>query len=173
MPGFERSCGSGGPGRSSRSLGCHDRALGLLAVRPRSRRELQIRLLRAGFDAAEVDEELLRLETVGLIDDEAFAAAVVKQQLSVRRAGRRAVADALYAKGLSRERVEEALAEMRPGDEEERAIELARTKVPRLGEIEPEVAYRRLIGFLARRGYPPSVARSAAARALGTETDPE
>ena len=58
---------------------CHERALGLLAVRARSRRELERRLLQAGFEAEEVADVLERLERVGLVDDEAFA-----------RAGRRA-----------------------------------------------------------------------------------
>ena len=45
---------------------CHERALGLLAVRPRSRRELERRLLQAGFEPEEVQDTLGRLERVGL-----------------------------------------------------------------------------------------------------------
>ena len=41
---------------------CHERALGLLAVRPRSRQELDRRLSAAGFDAQEVSDVLGRLE---------------------------------------------------------------------------------------------------------------
>ena len=40
---------------------CHERALGLLAVRPRSRRELERRLLQAGFEPEEVQDTLGRL----------------------------------------------------------------------------------------------------------------
>ena len=58
---------------------CHERALGLLAVRPRSRRELERRLLQAGFASAEVTDVLSRLERVGLVDDEAFARALAEQ----------------------------------------------------------------------------------------------
>ena len=59
--------------RPKRPLSCHDRALRLLAVRPRSRRELETRLRSAGFDPERVAEELARLEEVGLLDDERFA----------------------------------------------------------------------------------------------------
>src|SRR3972149_3983404 len=55
---------AGRRGGTPRSL--HDRALGLLAVRPRSRRELRDRLLRAGVEAAEVDEELVGVAEGGL-----------------------------------------------------------------------------------------------------------
>ena len=60
---------------------CHERALGLLAVRPRSRRELERRLLQAGFEPEEVQDTLGRLERVGLIDD---AAQVVRDRKSTR-----------------------------------------------------------------------------------------
>ena len=69
---------------------CHERALGLLAVRPRSRRELERRLLQAGFEPEEVADVLERLERVGLIDDEAFARQVAEHALrrpALRRAG--------------------------------------------------------------------------------------
>ena len=80
---------------------CHERALGLLAVRPRARRELERRLLAAGFQADEVDDVLVRLERVGLIDDEAFARQLADHQFGSRHAGRRAVTSALLAKGIA------------------------------------------------------------------------
>src|SRR5206468_10552152 len=65
-----------------------DRALRLLAVRDRSRRELQRRLLMAGFDAEAVEETLERLESAGVIDDRRFAHAAGEHQTTVRLAGR-------------------------------------------------------------------------------------
>jgi regulatory protein len=52
------------------------------------------------------------------------------------------------------------------GDEDARALELARARARRLGSLPPERAYARLVGLLARRGYPHAVARQAARRAL-------
>lgn len=158
------------PGRSrervAKPLDCHDRALGLLAVRPRSRRELQSRLLRAGFDPEEVASELGRLEAVGLVDDEEFARQVVQHEVSARRSGRRAVSSRLFASGLDRETIERSLEDVPESADEERAIELARTRVGRLARLTPEQAFGRLVGFLARRGYAPSTARHAARVAL-------
>jgi regulatory protein len=157
-------------GRSRRSASCHERALGLLAVRPRSHRELQDRLLRAGFDEAEVVDVLGRLASVGLIDDEAFARAVAEQAFGVRHSGARAVRSALAAKGVGAETAAAVIQEL-GGDEEERALELARSRRARLGGIAPERAYARLVGLLARRGYPPATAHRAARLALDVEPD--
>jgi regulatory protein len=136
-----------------------------LAVRPRARRELERRLLAAGFEADEVADVLERLERVGLIDDRAFARQVAEYQLASRRAGRRAISSGLVAKGVAPDLVEQTLDEL-AGDEEERAIELARSRATRLGALEPTKAFGRLSSFLMRRGYAPDVARSAARTAL-------
>ncbi|HEX6332323.1 MAG TPA: regulatory protein RecX [Actinomycetota bacterium] len=151
-------------------LDCHERALGLLAVRPRSRRELRTRLLRAGFEAGEVDGELERLEAVGLVDDDEFARRVAEHELSVRLSGRRAIENRLAAKGVDRATIDRALEDVGVPDEE-RALELARDRARRLGGLRPEQAYSRLVSFLARRGYEPGIAHSAARAALGAGTE--
>src|SRR2546423_8251380 len=79
-----------------------DRALRLLGVRDRSRRELEVRLLRAGFEPYDVDRALEDLAAAGLIDDERFAAAVVEHAMSNRMAGSRAVMSNLMSKGVER-----------------------------------------------------------------------
>jgi len=162
-----------GPRRSrepKQPLGCHDRALLLLAVRARSRHELSSRLLRAGFEAEEVEAELIRLEEVGLVDDRAFAHELAEHQLKVKRSGRRAVASALAAKGVARGTIEQALAELGGNEDEgDRALALASDQARRLTRVAPEVAFGRLVSFLARRGYDGGTARGAARAALKVE----
>ena len=159
-----------GPRRSrepKQPLGCHDRALLLLAVRARSRHELSMRLLRAGFEAEEVETELVRLEEVGLLDDLAFARELAQHHLWVRRSGRRAVVSALAAKGVSRGTIEHTLIELDGGEgEADRARALAADRARRLTGLAPEVAFGRLVAFLARRGYDGGTARAAARAAL-------
>ena len=149
---------------------CHERALGLLAVRPRSRRELERRLLQAGFDAEEVDDALGRLERVGLIDDVAFARQMADYQFGSRKAGRRAVTGALLEKGVAPDVVAQVL-EDPAQDEEARALELASSKALRMGAIEPAKGFNRLTGLLVRRGYGHEIARNAARRALSVDAD--
>jgi regulatory protein len=149
-------------------LDCHERALRLLAVRPRTRRELDSRLRHAGFDDAEVSSELDRLEEVGLLDDGAFARELADHHLKVRGSGRRAVAGALASKGVSRETIDATLAGLE-GDETMRALEVATDRARRLTSLRPEVAYQRLVSFLARRGYDAGTSREAARAALGLD----
>jgi len=150
-------------------LGCHERALRLLSVRARSRRELETRLLRAGIAVEEVRGEMVRLEAVGLVDDEAFSRQVVEHELVKRHSGRRAIVSRLMAKGVPREAIDRALDEAAGEPDEDRAAELARSRVRRLGALAPEQAYARLVSFLARRGYDPQVARRAAREALDAD----
>lgn len=147
---------------------CHERALGLLAVRARSRRELEQRLRRAGFEADEVDEELDRLEGVGLIDDESFARQLVQHEFGSRKSGRRVVRSALARKGVPGD-VADAVLDESAGDDEERALALATARAGRLRSVDPAVAFSRLSSLLIRRGHDPATARRVARRALELE----
>jgi regulatory protein len=144
---------------------CQDRALGLLAVRPRSRRELERRLLQARFEPEEVREVLGRLERVGLVDDHAFARQYAEQRFGSRQEGRRAVVSGLRAAGISPQ-VAEATADGAPDEEEERAEALAAARVGRLRGVDAPKAFARLTSLLIRRGYGPEIARGAARKAL-------
>lgn len=156
--------------RGGSTKDCHERALGLLAVRQRSRRELERRLLHAGFEADEVGDELERLERVGLIDDEAFARALVEHAVVRRKEARRVIAGRLAAAGVAGDAAASVLDDVAI-DEESQADALAAERAPRLAGLPAEKAFRRLAGLLMRRGYPPEVARRAARRALAVESD--
>jgi regulatory protein len=144
---------------------CHERALGLLAVRPRSKRELERRLLAARFEADEVQDVLTRLERVGLVDDEAFARQFAEHRFGSRKEGSRAVMQGLRSAGVAPS-LAEAVSQEAPEDEEERASALARSRASRLAGVPPEKAFARLSSLLMRRGYGPEIARSAARMAL-------
>ncbi|MEX2421516.1 MAG: regulatory protein RecX [Actinomycetota bacterium] len=167
MPDADRSGLGKGP-RGGKRKDIHERALGLLAVRQRSRRELERRLVQAGFEPDAVGQELQRLEAVGLIDDAAFARAVVESRMGRRGESRRSVAGKLALAGVDRGIATEVLDDAGI-DEQTAADQLAVTRSSRLRGLEPQVAFQRLCGFLARRGYAPDVARRAARRALAVE----
>lgn len=166
---IRRAAGSGDRGdRPSKRKDLHERALGLLAVRQRSRRELERRLVQAGFEPDAVEGELGRLEQVGLIDDAAFAAAVVESRMGARGESRRAVGIKLQQAGVDREVALAALDEA-PDAEQERADRLAASRAGRVAGLDPATGFARVSGFLMRRGYPPALARQAARKALGLE----
>jgi regulatory protein len=143
--------------------------LGLLAVRSRSRHELESRLVRAGFEAEEVEIVLDELEAAGLIDDRQFAAELVRDQSGRRMAGVRAIRSALWRSGVAPDVAEAAAAEAE-GGEEERALELATARARRLGAVPREAAYRRILGVLLRRGYAPPLARRVAQQAVSPDS---
>jgi regulatory protein len=143
-----------------------DRALRLLSVRSRSHAELFRRLRMAGFAEPDIDSTLADLETVGLIDDERFARELAAHEVGGRLAGRRAALSSLRKAGLSRDLAERAVDEASGEDEEARAEELARSRIGRLRNLPPDAAYRRLLGFLQRRGYSGETARAASRRAI-------
>jgi regulatory protein len=147
---------------------CHERALGLLAVRARSRRELERRLLQASFGSQEVGEVLDRFAAVGLIDDEAFARQVAERAFGIKLAGRRAVASTLAVAGVAADVAARVIDET-AGDDDLRAQELASTRAARMGSVEPAKAFSRLTSMLLRRGFSPEVARRAARRALAVD----
>jgi regulatory protein len=146
----------------------HERALGLLAVRQRGRGELERRLVQAGFEPDEVVAELERLERVGLLDDRAFARAVVESRMRSRGESARVVAMHLARAGVGSDVALEAL-DGAVDTDEDRATRLAESKARRLRGLDEPVAFQRLYGFLARRGYAPELARSAAKKALAID----
>ncbi|HKX25237.1 MAG TPA: regulatory protein RecX [Actinomycetota bacterium] len=141
-----------------------DRALRLLSVRSRSRVELERRLARAGYEPNEVAAAIADLEEVGLVDDERFARELAEAKRR-RGMGRRAGLAALRAKGVDRETAEQAVGEVNPEDEADRAYELARARLERLRARAPDVASRRTVEYLIRRGFEPVIARTAVRRA--------
>jgi regulatory protein len=99
-----------------------------------------------------------RFTEVGLIDDAAFATAWVASRQRGRGLARRALAAELHRKGIDRETAGQALETIDPDDEVESARRLVRRRLPSLARQERVVAQRRLLGLLARKGYPPGLA---------------
>ncbi|WP_433674400.1 regulatory protein RecX [Microbacterium gorillae] len=100
------------------------------------------------------------------LDDAVLAEQLIYTATSRKGQGRRVIAQSLSARGIPREVIDAALEEV-PDDDDERALEFARSKARSLAKLEPEVALRRLLGQLARRGFGGSSAMRAAKTALG------
>lgn len=126
---------------------CLDRALRLLAARPRSAKELQQRLRQAGYAADVIEPALVRCQELGYLDDAAFATWWAGQRQG--RQSARAVRQELRAKGIERPLAEEATA---PLDDEAAALELARARWPRTSG-DPRQRREKLVRFLAGRGF--------------------
>ncbi|WP_166390205.1 RecX family transcriptional regulator [Nocardioides ochotonae] len=131
-----------------------------LTGQARSRKELADKL--AGKDVPpEIATALLdRFEEVGLVDDEAFARAWIASRQPGKGLARRALAQELRRKGIDDEVARDALDEIDPADEEEAARRLVRKKLRSLSRVDDQIATRRLVGMLARKGYSSGLAFS-------------
>jgi regulatory protein len=151
--------------------------LNLLEYRARTRQELAQALRKKDIPDEVSNRVLERFDEVGLIDDEAFAGQWVRSRHRQQGLGRRALAVELQRKGVAKEVAEEALAEVDTGSEEVRARQLVDKRLRSMSITSPDdraKAGRRLIGMLARKGYPPGVVYGVVREALaarGAEDD--
>ncbi|WP_018334624.1 regulatory protein RecX [Actinomycetospora chiangmaiensis] len=127
--------------------------LDLLTARARTRAELATELARRDVADDVAVAVLDRLEEVRLLDDTAFAEQWVDSRHRHRGLGRRALSQELRRKGIDAETTDAAVAELDPGSERAKAVELVRRRLPSLDRVEPQAAARRLVGMLARKGY--------------------
>lgn len=133
-----------------------DKALDLLAVRSRSRRDLAIRLRRTEASADQVEWVLDRLAAQGLIDDAVYARQVARSRMQSGGVSRRRVESELRRKGVSPDVVVKAIVDVADEvelDEYPSALAAARRRLRSVAGLDPVVRRRRLYGFLARRGY--------------------
>lgn len=144
-----------------------------LSVSARSRHELEQRLARRNVPEDVAGRLLDRFEEVGLINDEAFARAWVDSRQRTRGLARTALATELRRKGIADETARTVLAEVDPGDEEDAAGVLVRKKLRSMRGLDTQVATRRLVGMLARKGYSPGLAYSVVKRELGAAVCPD
>lgn len=151
--------------------GAREVALRKLDARACSRAELQRAMTERGFSEDVATEVLDRLEAVGLVDDRTFAAMLVRDRFSGSGRTGRALVEDLRRRGLDREVIEEALAQVDRDDELERARDLVSHKMRSLGSLDRERAYRRLTGMLARKGYSPGTCSAVVSEALSAREE--
>lgn len=152
------------------ALAVYDRALGMLAARGRSSRDLRQRLVRAGASPAHADAAVARLQDGGLLDDAAYARQVARSRVSTRGDSRRRVSQALAQAGVARTTADEAVADVFEEEavDEAALVEVAaRKRLRTLDGLDVVTRRRRLYGYLARRGHDAALVRDVVARVLG------
>jgi len=146
--------------------------LRLLTAAPRTRAQLVDALRKRNVPEEAVTAVLERFSEVGLIDDEAFAAAWVSSRHAGRGLARRALARELRQRGVAEETVKDAVGRLDPDEEAETARRLVERKLAATRGLEPQARMRRLIGMLARKGYSPGLAFRVVREAIESEGIP-
>jgi regulatory protein len=125
-----------------------------LEVRSYARADLGRRLRRKGHAAAAVEAALARAVDLRLLDDSAFARSYVETRAARGRGPSRLTRD-LLAMGVERSLIDRALAAQWPEGSDRSAVPLAlaRKRVSQLGSLPRQTKRRRLVAYLARRGF--------------------
>lgn len=139
----------------------------LLEHAPRTRGELAVAIARRGVPAEAAEVVLDRFTEAGLIDDASFAQAWVDSRHHSRGLSRRVLSTELHRKGVDDEIVAEALSSVTQEDEVIAAQALVQRKLRSMTGLPRDVATRRLIGMLGRKGFTGGLAYRVVAEALG------
>jgi len=131
------------------------RAVKLLAAKPRSVEELRERLLEKGWaDEAAVEYALARLKEYGYLDDERFAVGFASYRIKQKPVGRQRLARDLQTKKISKETADAALELVYQETPEEELITRAIEKRVRLrGRPTTRQETKSLYDHLLRLGF--------------------
>jgi regulatory protein len=144
------------------SLHTFDRALAMLAARPRAARDLERMLVRKGEPAEHVASAIARLIALGALDDAQFARQFIRGKIAGAGLSRRRLQSELWRRGVTRDVIDAALAEVLVEDEVDEDAQIAQVaakKLRTLRSLDATTKRRRLYAFLARRGYDGSAIR--------------
>jgi regulatory protein len=133
-----------------------------------ARADLGRRLVRKGHPRQAVEAALDRAQALGLLDDAAFASGYV-QTRSARGRGPSRLARDLMAMGVERVHIDRALAAEWPegADRTDVPQALASKRAAQLGDLPRPVKRRRVLAYLARRGFAGRDISDIVARVVG------
>ncbi len=133
-----------------------DKALRLIARRPRSRHEVDEALRQAGFEAPTRERILSRLTEMAYLDDEAFAHWWVENRIQFNPRSIKALRQELWQKGISNPLIDRVL---EPLDDLTLALAAGRQRAYRWRGLPRQDFENRLLGYLQRRGFDYPTAR--------------
>lgn len=141
-----------------------ERALKILDYREKSVAQLRDGLAVDGYGEATIEAVIQRLVDLELVSDPRYAEMFVRSKRSAGWGSRR-IANGLRQAGVADEIAAAALLEDAPEQEFERALTFALRKRP-----NTQIAQKRLVDALVRRGFSFDVARRAATEAFTRTT---
>ena len=144
----------------------HD-ALRLLRTKDRSEAELRKELGRRGYDGQTIAAIIRKCRGWGYLDDKRLAERIVSEGIEHKHLGPARVRQTLRRRGIDDETADEVRGKIEAGQPDlvEQAFQALRPKMRSYARLEPEVARRRMIGFLGRRGYTYETIRQVLERA--------
>jgi regulatory protein len=139
--------------------GAYLQAIRFLGPRDRSTREVRRHLHAKGWNGPACDRAVAKLEAEGYLDDRAFARKWVAFRARTSPRSRRTLIQELNQKGIARETVTEAVANV---DEDALALACAQKKIRHWQRYAGDERFKRIAAFLQRKGFPADVCRNTA-----------
>jgi len=132
-----------------------DRAVNLLTYKPRSEKELRLRLLEKDWTNAEIVEAVLvKLKEYNYLNDEQFAKEFAASRLRQKPIGKRVLKQKLALKKLDKETIDAALEKAFEETPEAEVIERAIEKRLRIkGKPETREDSKKFYDYLLRQGF--------------------
>lgn len=127
-----------------------DQTARLLAYRPRSTEEVRQNLAKKKFSAAVIAAALARLQTLGYLDDTAFARYWLENRQTFKPRSPTALRYELRQKGVAEDIIDTVLTDI---DVQATAYQAALSKARRLRRLDRSTFRQKLGGFLHRRGF--------------------
>lgn len=141
-------------------------------AQPASEGRLRDKLRQRDTKPRVIDLALEQARRERLVDDVALVHALAEERRAKGHAASRIRRD-LRTRGLPDELIDQALAASEREDPEAVAFGVGRAKAPSYAHLEPEAAFRRLVGYLARRGHAEGLARKVAREVVYVEREAE
>lgn len=160
-------------GRAADAQAAYRFILAALGRRGFARRDLERRLVHRGHPREAARAAIERATAGGLLDDRDFAHSYAEAKSARGRGPARLLRD-LFAMGVDRGIADEAIAAAWAGEDRqsEAVLALARKRSGQLGSIARPVLRRRLLAYLARRGFAGAEVRAAVSRVLSEAQTP-
>lgn len=128
-------------------------ALNILSYRQRSIKELREKLREKGYDNLFIEKAIDYCKEQNYLNDEEFSISYIKDKQYLNKLGSKRIKYELINKGVSKDIIEEVL-QVNPEYEFNIALDLANKKMSSYKNDDRNSIYRKLGGFLQRKGYP-------------------
>ena len=132
-----------------------------ISYRPRSEAELRMRLLKI-FSHEIVLESIAQMYREGLLNDQRFAQMWVDSRQQSRPKSKKSIKQELLSKGISEHLAEKAISQL---SDIENATLCANKKARSLNGLGKDDFYKKLEGYLQRRGFNFSISRTVISEA--------
>ena len=140
-----------------------------------ARREMTVKMLRDKLNAKGkypkdiIDEMLQKCIDNNWVNDTRYAESFTRSKKEYSKLGKNAIKRELMLKGVDSETAAEAVSDIDSESEREAAMELVLKQLPKTVNLEKQKRINRILGMLARKGYPSDIAFSVIREALDAE----